>query len=225
MLYFRYLFVVGDNMVDLEKIFVILKEQYKDSRCALNFENEFQLLIASRLSAQCKDSMVNKVIPALFNKFPDVHSLSIANVEEIEKLIKPCGLFKIKAKNLKDMCTMIENKFESKIPFGLDNLQKLPGIGRKTANLIMSEIFGVPSVVVDTHVIRITRRLGIHNHSNALKIEMILRKNLNQSNWSKFCHCLVSHGREVCNAKSPKCSVCCLKNYCKFYQERNCVKN
>ena len=207
-------------MSNLEEICRILKLEYKDACCALNFRNGFELLILSRLSAQCKDSRVNMVAIDLFKKFPDVHSFAIADVKQIENIIKPCGLFKVKSKNLKDMCIMLEQKFNSEVPYGLENLQLLPGIGRKTANLIMSEIFGQPSIIVDTHVSRITKRLGLHNEKDPFKIEMILQKKIDKKDWSNFCHCVVSHGRNVCFSRSPKCNICCIKEYCEFFKEK-----
>lgn len=203
----------------LEKIYEILKNEYYSARCSLNYRNPFELLVLSRLSAQCKDSRVNSISYELFKKFPDIDSFANAKIEEIEKIIYPCGLFKSKAKNLKDMCIMLKNKFNSEIPNKLENLQLLPGIGRKTSNLIMAEIFSYPSIIVDTHVSRITRKLGIHNESNPYKIELILQNLLQKPYWTSFCHCLVFHGRKICNSRSPKCSVCCIKKYCGFYKD------
>ena len=206
-------------MSNSEKICKILKIEYENAHCALNFKNGFELLILARLSAQCTDSRVNKVSIDLFKKFPTIHSFAIADIEDIENIIKPCGMYKIKSKNLKDMCVILEKKFDSKIPYGMENLQSLPGIGRKTANLIMSEIFGQPSIIVDTHVSRVTRKLGLHNEKNPLKIEMILQNLINKSDWSIFSHCVVSHGRNICKARSPLCSKCCIKQYCYFFKE------
>ena len=203
----------------LEEIYEILKNEYKDAKCALNYKNPFELLVLSRLSAQCKDSRVNSISYELFRKFPDIDSFANADTEEIEKIIYPCGLFKSKAKNLKDMCIILKSKFNSEIPNDLDKLQLLPGIGRKTSNLIMAEIFNSPSIIVDTHVSRITRKLGIHNEKNPYKIELILQNLLKKSHWISFCHCLVFHGREICISRSPKCSLCCIKKYCKFYKD------
>lgn len=202
------------HMINVNKICEILILEYKDSKCSLNFRNDFELIVSARLSAQCKDSQVNKVTPLLFKRFPDYVSLSKANLCEIEEIVKPCGLFKIKSKNLKDMCKILNEKFNSRIPFGIENLQKLPGIGRKTANLIMSEIFNVTSIIVDTHVKRITRRIGFHNEKNILKIEYILKGVFEKSIWSRICHCLVFHGRKICTSKNPKCNLCCINAYC-----------
>lgn len=203
----------------LEEIYEILKNEYKDAECELNYKSPFELLVLSRLSAQCKDSRVNSVSYELFKKFPNIDSFANANLEEIEKIIYPCGLFKSKAKNLKDMCIMLKNKFNSEIPNNLEKLQLLPGIGRKTSNLIMAEIFNSPSIIVDTHVSRITRKLGIHTEKDPYKIELILQNLLKKSHWTPFCHCLVFHGRKVCSSRSPRCSVCCIKKYCKFYKD------
>ena len=202
-------------MIEVKKICEILKEEYKSAECELNFKSDFQLLILSRLSAQCTDVRVNKISFELFKKFPDAYSLMNADISEIEEVIKPCGLFKVKANDLKEMCTLLVTKFDSKIPYGLDKLQQLQGIGRKTANLIMSEIFHVPSIIVDTHVSRVTRRLGLHNEKNPLKIENILKECIDQKNWSNFCHQVVFHGRKICKSRKPDCSNCCLHQYCR----------
>lgn len=208
------------KVINIDRICKILQSEYKDAHCALNFKNGFELLIAARLSAQCKDDRVNAVTKKLFEAFPDVHSLAVADVDRIEKIIKPCGLFRTKSKNLKDIANIIEKKFNSTLPYGLENLQELPGIGRKTANLIMSEVFGEPAIIVDTHVSRITRKLGLHNQKDPLKIELELQKSVRKTEWSVFCHCLVYHGRNCCTARSPKCCNCCLQRYCKFYVEK-----
>jgi len=197
-----------------------LKNKYPDAHCALNFKNGFELLIAARLSAQCKDERVNLVTKNLFKKFPDINSMANADIYELENIIKPCGLFRTKSQNLKNMAIILKKEFDSKIPYGLENLQKLPGIGRKTANLIMSEIFSEPAIIVDTHVSRITKKIGLHNQNNAFEIEIILQKIIKKNNWSNFCHCLVYHGRNCCIARKPKCEICCIKKYCKFYSEK-----
>ena len=206
-------------MVDIEKIYQILESNYLGACCELNSKNPFELIVSARLSAQCRDERVNSVTPRLFKKFPNVDSLANASLNEIEEIIKPCGLFKTKSKDLKNMCIELRDKFDSEIPFGLENLQKLSGIGRKTANLVMSEVFGQPSIIVDTHVARITKKIGIHNEKDPFKIEMILQKIVKKPNWSKFCHYLVHHGRKVCFARSPNCEGCCIKKYCKSGNE------
>ena len=202
-------------MIEAKKICEILKKEYKNAECSLKFRNEFQLLVMSRLSAQCTDIRVNKVSVSLFNKFPNARSFMDADVSDIEEIIKPCGLFKTKADDLKQMCTLLVEKFDSKIPYGMENLQQLKGIGRKTANLIMSEVFHVPSIIVDTHVSRVSKRLGFHNEKSIIKIEYILKKYIDESNWSNFCHQLVFHGRKVCKARNPDCLNCCIQKYCR----------
>ena len=167
--------------MDFARIFTIFEKEYPDARCSLNFKSSFELLIASRLSAQCTDEKVNMVTPILFRKFPDALSMSRADVSEIEEIIKPCGLFRTKAKNLKNMCIHLVKDFNSKVPFGLKNLQTLEGIGRKTANLIISEVFHVPSIIVDTHVSRVSRRIGLHNEKDPFKIEMLLQQIIDES--------------------------------------------
>ena len=194
-----------------------MEREYNNAQCALDFKNGFELLVAARLSAQCKDERVNLITKNLFKKFPDINSMANADIQEIENIIKPCGLFRIKSRNLKNIAIILKKEFDSKIPYGLENLQKLPGIGRKTANLIMSEIFGEPSIIVDTHVSRITKKLGLHDYKNIFKIEIELKKIIKNSKWSIFCHSLVYHGKNCCKARSPKCEICCIKKYCKFY--------
>ena len=206
---------MGLSEEDIRLVCEKFSKEYSKAKCALEFRNDFELLVSARLSAQCKDDRVNSISKVLFGKFPDVFSMSNADVLDIENIIRPCGLFRTKAKNLKEMCDLLVKKFDSKVPYGLDNLQKLPGVGRKTANLIMSEVFKVPSIVVDTHVSRVSRRIGFHNEKDAFKIEMILRKCIDKKFWSSICHQMVFHGRIVCKAQRPKCNCCCISKYCK----------
>jgi endonuclease-3 len=191
-----------------------LKKAYPIAKCSLKYKNPLQLLIATRLSAQCTDKRVNLVTPELFKRFPSLDSFCAADVLEIESLIKSCGLYKTKARDIIKMCLALKIHFDGKIPDNIENLIKLPGVGRKTANLVVGDIFHKPAVVVDTHCMRITRRLGLHNEKNAVKIEKILRSLLPTEESNDFCHRLVLHGRETCNAKSPKCCECAMKNFC-----------
>lgn len=201
--------------MEFDKICLIFEIEYPDARCSLNFKSDFELLIASRLSAQCTDEKVNSVTPLLFSKFPDPLSMSNADISEIEEIIKPCGLFRTKARNLKNICISLVENFDSKVPFGVENLQTLDGIGRKTANLIMSEVFHVPSIIVDTHVSRVSRRIGLHNQKDPLKIEMVLQKIIDKNLWSRVCHQMVFHGRKICRSRTPLCDECCINRYCK----------
>lgn len=194
-----------------------LKKEYPDATCSLEYKDPLQLLISTRLAAQCTDARVNMVTPALFKRFPTVHDFSNADVLEVEKYIRSCGLYKTKAKDIVNMCIMIKNDYNGIVPSSIEELTKLPGIGRKTANLVIGDIYKKPAVVVDTHCIRITNRLGFHNTKNALKIEKILRECLDENESNDFCHRLVLHGRAVCTARSPKCEKCCLNSNCEYY--------
>lgn len=192
-----------------------LKKEYPDAKCSLDYETPLQLLVATRLSAQCTDARVNLVTPALFAIFPDAESLAQAEVSEVAEYIKSCGLYKTKSKDLVAMAKMLVSDFGSEVPDNIDDLTKLPGIGRKTANLICGDVYGKPAVVVDTHCIRITTRLGLHKETDQRKIENALRKLLPPEESNDFCHRIVLHGRAVCTARSPKCKDCCMNGFCR----------
>ena len=192
-----------------------LKNEYPDAKCSLDYETPLQLLVATRLSAQCTDARVYLVTPALFERFPDAQSLAAAEPEEVAEYIKSCGLYKTKSKDLVAMARMLVSDFGGEVPDNLDDLTKLPGIGRKTANLICGDVYGKPAVVVDTHCIRITTKLGLHRETDQRKIENALRKLLPPDESNDFCHRLVLHGRAVCTARSPKCADCCMNGFCR----------
>ena len=192
-----------------------LKNEYPDAKCSLDYQTPLQLLIATRLSAQCTDARVNLVTPALFERFPSAGSLAEAEPSEVAEYIKSCGLYKTKSKDLVAMAKMLVSEFGGGVPDNIDYLTKLPGIGRKTANLICGDVYGKPAVVVDTHCIRITTRLGLHKETDQRKIENALRKLLPPDESNDFCHRLVLHGRAVCTARSPKCESCCMKSFCR----------
>lgn len=196
-----------------------LKNEYPVAVCSLNYTEPLHLLIATRLAAQCTDARVNLVTPALFNEFKNVQDFANTTPEKIEPLIKSCGFYRAKARDIVNMCKVLLEKFNGKIPDTVEDLVKLPGVGRKTANLIVGDIFGKPAVVVDTHCMRITRRLGFHDSKNAEKIEKILWKALPSDEANDFCHRLVLHGRAVCKALNPQCEKCCMKSFCKFVQD------
>ena len=197
-----------------------LKKRYPEAICSLNADNPFQLLVATRLSAQCTDARVNIITPALFNALPDALSFKNAPIEQIEELIKSCGLYKTKAKDLKEMATMLVEKYNSQIPDSIEELTKLPGIGRKTANLIVGDVYKKPAVVTDTHFIRICNRLGFVNTDVPIKVEKTMRELLPPNESNDFCHRTVLFGRDVCIARSPKCEGCELNNICKFYKNK-----
>lgn len=198
-----------------QKAVEALKKEYPDAICSLEYTDPLQLLIATRLAAQCTDARVNKVTPALFERFPDVYAFAEATEDEVAEYIKSCGLYKTKSRDIAALAKMIVSDFGGKVPDNLDDLTKLPGIGRKTANLIMGDIYKQPAVVVDTHCIRLTRRLGLHELKDAKKIEFILRDLLPPEESNDFCHRLVLHGRAVCQARKPICENCCMQDFCR----------
>ncbi len=192
-----------------------LKKEYPDALCSLEYTDPLQLLIATRLAAQCTDARVNMVTPALFERFKTVDDFAQSTADEVAEYIKSCGLYKTKSKDIVEMAKMLQNDFGGVVPDNIDDLIKLPGIGRKTANLVCGDIFGKPAVVVDTHFIRITRRLGLHDLKDQKKIEFALRELLPPNESSNFCHRIVLHGRAVCTARSPKCEKCCMSGFCR----------
>lgn len=191
-----------------------LKKEYPDAICSLVYDDPLQLLIATRLAAQCTDARVNIVTPALFERFKTVDDFAQADVSEVEEYIKSCGLYKTKAKDIVAMAKALKENFGGVVPDTIEQLVTLPGIGRKTANLVVGDIFHKSAVVVDTHCIRITSRLGFHSIKDPVKIEKILRQILPPEESNDFCHRLVLHGRAVCTARSPKCELCCMREFC-----------
>lgn len=192
-----------------------LKMEYPDAVCSLSYRSPLQLLIATRLSAQCTDARVNLVTPALFTRFPSLDAFCAATQEEIEEQIRTCGLFHTKARDILAMCRMLKEKFGGVVPDTIETLTTLPGVGRKTANLIVGDIYGKPAVVTDTHCIRICGRLGLSEGKDPGRVEKQLRAVLPPEESNRFCHRLVLHGRAVCTARSPKCEACCMKEFCK----------
>mgnify|MGYP002795741411 FL=1 len=194
-----------------------LKEAYPEGICSLTYRDPLQLLIATRLSAQCTDARVNQVTPALFARFPTLEAFCNATPEEVGKYIHSCGLYKTKARDICAMCRMLRDVYGGVVPDTVEELVKLPGVGRKTANLVVGDIYGKPAVVTDTHCIRICGRLGLSEGKNPLQVETQLRAVLPEAERNAFCHRLVLHGRAVCTARSPQCSVCCMRAFCKSY--------
>lgn len=192
-----------------------LEKEYPEAICSLDYEDPLQLLIATRLSAQCTDERVNKVTPALFGKYPDLESFCAAEVEDIEKLIYSCGFYKTKAKDIKELSIKIRDEFDGRVPDSLEKLTSLPGVGRKTANLIMGDVYKQPAIVADTHLIRITNLLGLVDTKDPKKVELELKKIIPGDKSNDFCHRAVLHGRAVCIARRPQCDKCCMKEYCK----------
>lgn len=196
-------------------ITALLKEAYPAAVCALLYQKDYELLFATRLSAQCTDARVNLVTRDLFVKFPTLKSFADAPVEDIENGIKTCGLFHTKARDIKAAAQMLLQEFGGKVPDTMADLLHLPGVGRKTANLILGDIYRQPAVVTDTHCIRLSNRFGlVKNLKDPAKVESELRKLLDPMESSDFCHRLVLHGRKVCTARSPHCQACCLAPVC-----------
>lgn len=192
-----------------------LKKLYPNAVCSLNYTEPLHLLIATRLAAQCTDARVNTVTPVLFSKYPTLEALSEADVEDIENIIKSCGLYKTKARDISALCKMLRYELGGIIPDTLDGLLKLPGIGRKTANLIMGDVYGQPAVVADTHCIRISNRLGLCDSKDPHKVELQLREICDPTESNDLCHRFVMFGRDVCTAQNPKCADCPIAHLCK----------
>lgn len=191
-----------------------LKERYPEGICSLTYTDPLQLLIATRLSAQCTDARVNLVTPALFKRFPTLDALAGASPEEVGEYIHSCGLYKTKARDIVAMANMLRDVYGGVVPDTVEELIKLPGVGRKTANLVCGDIYGKPAVVTDTHCIRIANRLGLVDVKDPYKVEMALKKLLPPEESNSFCHRLVLFGREVCSARSPRCGACPLQEAC-----------
>ena len=192
----------------------ILKERYPDAVCSLTYRDPFQLLVATRLSAQCTDARVNLVTPALFARFPTPQEMAKAHPEDVEPFIHSCGLYKTKARDLVTMSRMLCADYDGKVPDTMEKLLTLPGVGRKTANLICGDIFGKPAVVADTHCIRICGKLGLVDTKDPNKVELALKKLLPPHESNDFCHRLVMFGRDCCIARSPQCGVCPMNALC-----------
>lgn len=200
------------------KVCELLKIDYPDAVCQLNAEMPFQLLVATRLSAQCTDARVNLVTPALFERYPTENELAEAEITDVENYIHSCGFYHGKARDLVGMAKAVRDIYGGVLPDSIEELTKLPGVGRKTANLIMGDVYKQPAVVADTHLIRITNLLGLVNTKDPKKVELELKKILPPEESNDFCHRIVLHGRAVCIARRPKCDVCNLKSVCKSYK-------
>ena len=198
-------------------IIELLKKEYPDAGCTLDYDNAWKLLVSVRLAAQCTDARVNVVVEGLYQKYTTVNALAKASVEEIEKIIKPCGLGHSKARDISACMKILDEKYDGKVPDDFNALLELPGVGRKSANLIMGDVFGKPAIVTDTHCIRLVNRMGlVDGIKEPKKVEMALWKIIPPEEGSSFCHRLVYHGRAVCTARSkPDCENCCLKSVCK----------
>ena len=208
----------------LAKIVERFKEIYPEATCALEYDGDpWKLLVMGRLSAQCTDARVNIVCRELFSRFPDAVSMANGSITEIEEIVKPCGLYRMKAANIKDASRMLVDDYGGELPRDMDEMLKLPGVGRKIANLILGDVYGLPSVVCDTHCMRICGRFGMYREDlkDPNKIEKILLELLPYGEGSDFCHRIVNFGREVCSARSPKCDECPMNDLCEHYIKQN----
>ena len=191
-----------------------LEMQYPEALCSLEYEEPYRLLIAVRLAAQCTDARVNKVTPVLFERYPTLESLAGADVAELTEIVRPCGLGNTKARDIVEICALLITRHGGVVPDNMEQLLELPGVGRKTANLILGDVYGKPAVVCDTHCIRITNLMGLASSKNPLIVERQLREVLDPEKSSDFCHRLVLHGRAVCKARAPDCPACCAREFC-----------
>ncbi|MCB0282802.1 MAG: endonuclease III [Calditrichaeota bacterium] len=204
-----------------DRILSILEDTYKDTTTALNYNSPFQLLVSTMLAAQSTDVRVNIVTKDFFAQYPDAGSMARLTVPEIEEWIKTVGLYKSKAKNLAATCKILAEQFDGDIPATREELVELPGVGRKTANVVLSIAKDFPAIAVDTHVFRVSNRLGLAKANDVLKTEMQLMKNIPQEKWSAAHHWLIWHGRKVCKARNPLCEICQVKKYCKYYNTKS----
>ena len=198
----------------VEKIIELLDEFYPDTKCFLDYETPWQLLVATILSAQCTDQRVNIVTKDLFARYTHINELAAADVAELEEIIKSTGLYHSKAKNIIAAAKLIQSDYGGEVPSGLEALTKLPGVGRKTANIVRGHIFGIPSIAVDTHVKRVSFRLGLTKNTDPDKVELDLMDVLPEHYWIKYNNRIIAHGRAVCKARSPSCGGCCLNMLC-----------
>ncbi len=201
----------------LNEMIAVLKERYPAALCALQYEKDYELMIAVRLSAQCTDARVNLITPKLFARFPTLDAFADADIAEVETYVHACGFYRQKAKDIVLACRMLREEYGGKVPDTMEQLLRLPGVGRKTANLLLGDIYRQPAVVCDTHCIRISNRLGLAKGKEPEKVERQLRAILPPEESSAFCHRVVLFGREVCTARAPKCGSCPLRPYCKEF--------
>ena len=193
-----------------------LKKEYPDAECSLDYNEAWKLLVSVRLAAQCTDARVNVVVEKLYEKFPDVNALANAEVDEIEEIVRPCGLGRSKARDISACMRILRDEYDGNVPEDFEELLKLPGVGRKSANLIVGDVFGKPAIVTDTHCIRLVNRMGlVDGIKDPKRVEMALWKIIPAEEGNDFCHRLVYHGRDVCTARTkPYCSRCCLADIC-----------
>ena len=198
------------------EIIECLKKEYPDAECTLDYNEAWKLLVSVRLAAQCTDARVNIVVQKLYEKYPDINALAEADAEDIEQIVRPCGLGHSKAREISACMKILRDQYQGMVPDNFEELLKLPGVGRKSANLIMGDVFGKPAIVTDTHCIRLVNRMGlVDGIKEPKKVEMALWKIIPPEEGNSFCHRLVCHGREVCTARTnPYCEKCCIKDIC-----------
>lgn len=201
---------------DVIKVLDILEETYPDAECALNHRNVYELIVAVALSAQTTDKSVNQVTPALFERYPDAEALAGADTAEVEEYIKRIGMYRTKAKNIVAMAQKICREYNGEVPGDYDSLISLPGVGRKTANVVLSVGFGQQRIAVDTHVFRVANKIGLVNEKDVLKTELALMDRIPEDRWSQAHHSLIFHGRNCCDARKPKCDTCPVNGYCEY---------
>jgi len=195
-------------------IYTRLKKAYPGARCSLNFAKPHELLVSTILSAQCTDKQVNKVTPALFQKYPSAQAFAEAPLEELKELIRPTGFFNHKAQSIQSAMRSVVEEFDGRVPDNMDDLLKLQGVGRKTANVVLGDAFGTPGVVVDTHVKRLAKRMGLTQNNDPVKIEFDLMQLFPKEQWTLLGHLMIDHGRAVCDARKPKCKECVMNDIC-----------
>jgi endonuclease III len=210
----RYPTVTAILQQQAREVLAVLKQSYPEARCALVYHSPWELLVATILSAQCTDVRVNQVTPLLFRRYPGPQQMATASPEELAEVIRSTGFFRNKAKNLQQCAEMVVRRFSGEVPQQLSALVQLPGVGRKTANVVLGNAFATPGMVVDTHVKRISRRLGWSRHEDPVKIEADLCRLLPRDKWTQAAHTLIFHGRAVCKAPVPRCSVCPVTEHC-----------
>ena len=205
----------------VKEVLDILEKTYPDAECALHHKNVFQLIVAVALSAQTTDKSVNQVTPALFEKYPDAESLAAADVSEVSEYIKRIGMYKTKAKNIVGMARKLVSDYGGQVPEDYDALVSLPGVGRKTANVVLSVGFGQQRIAVDTHVFRVANRIGLVHEKDVLKTELSLMDRIPEERWSRTHHSLIIHGRQCCDARKPKCDDCPINTFCEYINGEN----
>jgi endonuclease-3 len=203
----------------VNKFFEFLDGRFPDAKCELIHKNLYELAISTILSAQCTDEMVNRVTPLLFEKYPDFRALALSDIGEVKEIIRPTGFYNNKAKSITTLAKIVVTKYGGELPLVMELLVKLPGIGRKTANIILSEYATAEGIVVDTHVKRVSKRLGLTTHDDPIKIEKDLISLIPENRWGKISHQIIHFGRQICKARKPECSNCQMKDFCSYYKQ------